>query len=430
MRRLLLAVVLASGVTTALGQTNTLSRSVSTSRQFTSYAVNPLVPPALGYLAEQVKREWLRALDMRDQWRDPIIFVVESAATNAPMTRGAHLRVFQTDLHLKYQVTWRSPPGLEQPALVAAIVEALNAEYGNREQPVSRVTAYVAAAQPPWLTFGLARVIQGRDERLLHLARQARLDGQAPRGTLLLATPVAPTAVIERDLFEAHSWLFVHSLLTLPDGAAKLRNFLTALGSTKATGPAFWETYRADFAGEPELERWWAVQFANRTATVVSESLTTDETARRLAEILRTTVSLPETGERRELPVAALARQTDSSWLRDVVTEKRARLANLHAGSSPLYRPVVAAYREAFQWLAQRNRVRFRRALARAEKLQSETTVAAREIQSFVDAAELQHAPGDWAPDFAAAFHILAELEQLEQTRRTPISQYLDQFDQ
>lgn len=418
-----------AGGLVASAQTNSLHRSVSVSRQFICYAAQPLVPTALGYLAEQVKREWLRTLDLRDQWRDPILLVVESATSPATPT-GPRLRVFQTDLHLKYQISWTSPPGVDPSTLVAALVEALNAELANREQPLSRTTPYVAPPQPLWLTLGLARAIQGRDERLLQLARRTRLDGQAPRGTLLLATATAPATAAERDLLEAHAWLFVQGLLSLPDGAAKLRNFLTTLGATKTVSTSFWETYRTDFAGEPEFERWWAVQFANRTTTVVAENLTPDDTARRLAGILRTTVSGPDPAAPQELPVADLATHTDAPWWRDVVTEKRLRLANLHAVASPLYWPTIAAYQEAFQWLAQGSRVRFRRTLVRAEKLRDDAAETARGIRSYLDAVELQHAPGDWAPDFSATIQLLGELEQIERQRRTPISDYLDQFDQ
>jgi len=231
-------------------------------------------------------------------------------------------------------------------------------------------------------------------------------------------------------LLEAHAWLFVQSLLSLPDGAAKLRRFLTSLGATKAVTTSFWETYRADFAGEAELERWWAVQFANRTVTVIAENLTPDETLRRLTGILRTTVSGPDLPAPQDLPVAELAAHTDAPWWREVVTDKRLRLANLQAVASPLYWSAIAAYQEAFQWLAQGSRVRFRRALVRAEKRRDEAAETGRGIRSYMDAVELQHAPTDWAPDFSATIQLLGELERIEQGRRTPISEYLDQFDQ
>ena len=149
----------------ARAQTERLNRGVSTSRQFICYAANPLLPASLGYFAEQVKREWLYTLDAPDEWRDPVVLLVTARSDANQAAASPALRVFQTDLHLKYQVTWLTPPGLEQPTVVLAIVESLCAELANRNEDASVAKPYRPAPVPHWLTYGLARVIQGRDER-------------------------------------------------------------------------------------------------------------------------------------------------------------------------------------------------------------------------------------------------------------------------
>ena len=75
------------GVRAASAETNALANTGSTSRQFAAYANNQLLPSALCVYAERVKHEWLRRMDVADNWRDPILLLVrtrEPAQTNAP----------------------------------------------------------------------------------------------------------------------------------------------------------------------------------------------------------------------------------------------------------------------------------------------------------------------------------------------------------
>ena len=146
--------------TVALGQlrdaraastgTNALVTTVSASRQFAAYANNQLLPSALCVYAERVKHEWLRRMDLADNWRDPILLVVrnrEPAQTSAP---AISMAVFQTETHFKYQICCLIPPPLDESELLVGMVEALSSEWANREQRIVRARLYVAPVMPLW----------------------------------------------------------------------------------------------------------------------------------------------------------------------------------------------------------------------------------------------------------------------------------------
>ena len=413
----------------AADPTNTLARGVSITHQFVAYAPDELLPHAICVFAEQVKREWNNLLDQSAPWRDPIVILVDQQPAGGE--RSPSLSVAITDLHLKYQITWLVPPALEHQRFLQILLEALAAELANRDEVVVRHRPYQTAPIPAWLVTGLARSIQGRDERLMQAARRS-LDGGHPQTAfdLLTATPAESTTGDE--LFEANAWMFTEALLGLPQGRLKLRNYLGALGSTKSVTNAFWKVYGAEFADEKAVERWWALQLTSRTATVVAQNLTAAETARRLAGILATQLTVTTStgqGEQLAVPLQELGRYADQAWLPPAIADKRQRLEILHSQAGPTLRPAIARYLEALDWLQARQLPRYRRAVALADKTRAAAVVQAEQITAYLDEAEAQHNPVDLRAGFQSLFETLAKVERLEKRRRNPISDYLDAFD-
>ena len=421
--------------------TNDLNRAISASRQFVAYAPGPLLPQAIGVFADQVRREWQYRLQLSDQGRDPIVILVrdrEPAERDAP---SPTVGVFPTALHLKYQVTWLSPPPLDQRGLVRAVVEALCGELANRSQRVERDRPYVAAPIPPWLSVGLARAIRGRDERLLQVARRSLAGGRPLSADGLLGTTERPTDPIGSDLFEAHAGLFTEALLGLPQGAARLAQFVSALGQIKSALDAFQQVYGRDFAAPAALEKWWALELHRRTSLLPARDLTVTETRRVLAMILETDLAVvttnqppqhgvvtPVVGETR-LPFGELWRYYDKRWMGQTITDKRTRLESLLLQAAPGYRPVINGYEEALEWLRQGKISRFRRAARAATEKQQAIDRHDGAISEYLDQMELVHSPLLKEEDFNAFFRTFDTLEQFEQHRSNPISEYLDKFD-
>ena len=413
--------------------TNAFVSTLGASRQFAAYANDRLLPSALCVYAEHVKREWLRLLNATDRWRDPILVVVhprEPSDANAP---AISLETFQTDEHLKYQIYCLVPPPLDDAELLTTLVEALCAEWANRDQPTHRGRAYTVPRMPPWLVQGVAASIQGRGDLLLAMARRSVAAGRPQDARNLLDTKLLVSDPAERGLFQANAWMFTEGLLALPDGAAKLQRFLIEVGTQKVVSNAFWAVYREEFPEEAALEKWWSLQLASRTAFVVAEKLTAQETAHQLDNILRT--RLDPTSERRGLPgeleppIDQLWRYWDESWLRDVLETKINRLAALRSQGHPLYRPVIDDYSDAVGWLMRRNTVRFRRAVTKAEAGRLAAEQQSRAIAAYMDQAERVYAPEEFSKAFTGYFRTLDRFQKLEDERHNPISDYLDKFD-
>ena len=413
--------------------TNALVSTISASRQFAAYANDRVLPSALCVYAERVKREWLRRLDIADQWRDPILILVRSREPSQKNAPPILLRTFQTESHLKYQIYCLVPPPLDESELMNAVVDALCAEWANRAQPTGRGQEYTVPVMPLWVVQGLASAIQGRNDLLLAVARRSVAAGRPLAAADLLDARRLPSDPAERSLFQANAWMFTESLLVLPDGPQKLRRFLRELGAQKSASNAFWTVYRQSFPQDSVLERWWSLQQVDRTAVAVAENLTAQDTAQQLDGILLT--KLGATGGRRGRPgdmetsLDQLWRYTDEPWLKDVLKMKIDRLGTLRSRAHPFYQPAIDQYIEAVNWLAQRNITRFLRGMVKATSSRAIAEKQSQATTAYLDQAERTYAPEELAKVFTGYFHTLDQFQRLDQQRRNPIGDYLDKFD-
>lgn len=413
--------------------TNAPARAVSVSRQFVAYTPGPLLSSALCVFAERVKREWLAQLQMTDAWRDPILFVVRDRETSQRDAPAVALEIFQTDLHLKYQVRILVPPPLDESIALDATLEALCAEFANRAQPVSRSRSYQPAPVPLWLVQGLAGSLRGQSESLLAVARRSVSAGRPQQAAELLVAATLPADPLDRQLFQANAWLFTEELLRLSDGSRKMQQFLTELAAQKSVTNAFWSVYRQEFQEIVALEKWWGLQLSRRTTFQAARTLTAEETSRRLEQILR--AQLVQTGTAnstqagREEPLSKLWTYFEKRWLPGLIGEKLAELQALRAQAHLRYGAVIDEYAEALTWLLDQKINRFRRAVRLADAARAKADNESRATAAYLDQAERIYSAEDLATLFDGYFETLEKFQTLDQQRRSPISDYLDKFD-
>ena len=415
------------------GATNAPVSTVSASRQFTAYADDRLLPSALCVYAEHVKREWLQRLNVPDNWRDPILLVVRTREQSQTNASPVSMVVFQTDKHLKYQIHCLVPPRIDEARLLATIVEALCSEWANRQQATVRNKAYTMPPVPVWLVHGMAASIQGRQEALLSITQRSVAAGRPPHAEDLLNAKSFPADPMERQMFQANAWVLTESLLGLPDGARKLRDFLSDLGAEKDANNAFWRVYQEDFPQRTTLEKWWSLELIQHTCVALAQNLTAEDTGRQLDAILVTKLSPAEGpgGKPHETDVAIgnLWRYADATWLGDVLRFKINRLGTLRGQAHPFYQPVVDQYIEAVAWLHHGSVSHFRRMVNRAEAARTAAQEQSRRMAAYMDQAERVNAPEDLTKVFTGYFQTLDQFQKFDTERRSPISDYLDKFD-
>jgi hypothetical protein len=413
--------------------TNTLVRTVSASRQFVACASDRLLPSALCAYAEHVKREWLRQLDAADNWRDPILLLVQTRQASQDVAPPVSMAVFQTDEHLEYRIRCLVPPPIDETELSSAMVDALCSEWANRKQVTEPGKAYTVPGIPLWLVEGLAVLIEGRHETLLSISQRSVAGGRPQEARDLLNAETLPNDSADRQLFQADAWIFTEGLLGLHQGPSKMQSFLSELGAQKVASNAFWKVYHDDFPNTTALEKWWSLELVRQTLMSVAQDLSVEDTERALDAILVT--KLGPTGGRRGMPgdtnvaIDDLWRYADAPWLTNLLSLKIDRLGALRGVAHPLYLPVLDDYMGALVWLQRGSVTRFHRGLRRAEAARAVADKQAHGITAYLDEAERIYAPEPLSNAFRGYFDTLDQLQKLDNERHSPISDYLDKFD-
>jgi hypothetical protein len=178
---------------------------------------------------------------------------------------------------------------LELPDLISrdrcarALGAVLLLELANRSTPVNAR----CAVPPDWLVDGLAReilesaetkVILSAPTKVINSIPQTRLDEKL-RGLdpLAAARPVLqnfPALTFEQlgwpagaqldgddgGVYRASAQLFVHDLLALPNGPAKVRAMLAELPAHENWQSAFYDAFGENFRRPLDVEKWWSLR--------------------------------------------------------------------------------------------------------------------------------------------------------------------------
>jgi len=428
-----MTVLSGSAVAALPPSTNTPVTTVSASRQFIACANDRLLPSALCAHAERVKREWLRRLDAVDNWRDPILILVQSRQPQLAGAPAVSIAVFQTDTHLEYRIRCLVPPRIDKGELSAAIVDALCLERASRDQMPDPSQPYTAPQVPLWLVEGLASSFGQRDETVLPVAKRSVIGGQPRLARDVMETASIPEDLADRQLFQANAAILTGGLLRLDNGSGKLRRFLSELGRLRVASNAFWKVYHDDFPNATALEKWWSLELVARTSEMVAQDLSAENTRQDLDAILVT--KLGPAGGRRGMPgdidvaINDLWRYEGSPWMGNLLRIKIDRIGALRGVVHPLYLPVLDEYTQALVWLQGRNVTRFRRSLRRASAMRTQVDKQTRRITACLDEAERVYSAEPLANILGGYFQTFDQFQKLESDRHSPISDYLDRFD-
>ncbi|MCX7868440.1 MAG: hypothetical protein N2322_00670, partial [Terrimicrobiaceae bacterium] len=258
---------------------------------------------------------------------------------------------------LKVQITAPTQVGAEDFEL--AVLRALALEFACRE---SRPREGKAFSMPPsWLIEAVWQDIQSRAEGLPPGLYAKLLEAGPPPKleAFLRQRPefMKPTA---RAIYRAQALGLLGALLASPDGKDGLRRLLVNLHSSKPDDP------RALLAAFPALEKdpgqlvkLWTLSLARASSSGRSESLSAEETGRRLQAILNSIkapagVKLPEglPAQGADL-MPALAGESSGRY---ALARAASELEALELRAHPLWAPVVAEYKSVAAALSRKPR--------------------------------------------------------------------------
>ena len=398
-----------------------LPRSVSTSRQFIVFGPEAALRGRICDLAEQTKKNLLTLLQQPDGWKTPLVVNAQRPQANLPEARPAELNFSQTGSGLKLQLDLtvaadQSDVAIERELLRATLIEMVY----RRQQDLPVGTVYV---QPPdWLLEGVLASGQDPTPLVETLAAMGgtnkiiSLDEFLRQRPHLLDSP-------SRSLYRAYAFALMQMLIDAPDGRANVARYIVDLPHAPNDLVEDLKTHFPVLKGA-SAEKTWMLSVARTSAAERFRSLSIAETGQRLDDLLRLKIS----NAARAIKTFAL--EDFSQWME--LPARNAALTKLNQGllvlsgrANPIYRPIIAEYQkvEALLALGKTNGLVARLAhlkISRAEI--ASRTHAIDDYMNWFEATQSQTRSGEFAEYLKAAARSL----EAESRRRDPISVYLD----
>lgn len=407
----------------AFGAVGATERSLSTSRQFIIYGTDLAVRGAICDFAERTKRELLSLLAQQDKWTTPIVINAQYPRANLPEVPRLSVDLAQTGFGVKLQLDLVIDSGVSRPEIRRELLRALLLEMIYRAQPnIAAGTAYVSP--PDWF-------LEGVPSQQSDLTRD--------QVTAILALPVAAKNVLTlekflaqrpelldapaRNLYRAYAFALVDLLGHAPDGPRRLTQFILDLPGSSNDPMAELRSHFPGFLEPDNAEGTWQNQVARLSSDQPYQLLSSVETERRLDEMLRLKISdrgAEKNYELAQFPIfrkQPAAKKTLSSLAHD--------LESLATRAHPVYAPIIADYAEITALIGRGKTLDVPRRLERLKNLRKAIAAQMREIDDYLNWFEATSLAGP-SGEFADYMKAAERAAQPEQTKRDPISVYLD----
>jgi hypothetical protein len=343
-----------------------------------------LDPTLLTVSCERIKHALLTELGARDQWQGKIFLDLYH-------TRNPDDAIVVNPTLMGSQWSYRValPDFLERDRVVSVVVQTVMLEIANRN-------AGRSAEIPAWLAEGMTRqVIRSSHLDLVlepPLASEngvtLRREDRSIRRTSLLqdgawglaqnlgktpnADPIAQALDTLREIaplsLDELSWprdgqfdgqageayrcsaqLFVHELLQLKDGPAKMQAFLPELSRHLNWQISFLAAFQPDFASQLELSKWWALRLVQLTGRDLFQAWSDEESWNHLDEVLNPTIQIRSSAadlpKRGRVTLETAIKDLDLTRQKMLLPETARQLAELRNRVAPGLVNLVDDYR-------------------------------------------------------------------------------------
>ncbi|MEY2557050.1 MAG: hypothetical protein QOE34_475 [Verrucomicrobiota bacterium] len=398
-------------------------RSVSISRQFIVYGPELRLRGAICDLAERTKRDLLQLIDQPDEWVTPIVIKVEYPQANLPEIPRAALNFSQTGFGLKLQLDLTIAADLSHPQVRRDLLRAILLERMYRGQPdVPAGTAYVTP--PDWLLDGVPpQQSDSVGSNADVLAAPVVAKKILPLAEFLRQRPDLLDAP-GRSLYRAYSIAFVELLLHEREGRRRLARFITDLPAASNDPLADLHSHFPDlFDGEGSADTAWTSFIAPAARAPGFQLFGAEETESALDELLH--VKITNAGSEKRYRLDEFASFVRIASAKAALGALGRDLSILSARANPIYRPVILEYAQITAVLARGKTKGIGERLSGLRLSRKNVAARMQGIDDYMNWFEVtkSRGPSGAFDDYMRAADLAARREQ---TRRDPISLYLD----
>lgn len=428
--RLAAYLFLSIGFLVSLGNRNIaaapIDRSVSASRQFIIYGTTAPLRGAVADVAERTKANVLNVLQLRDEWKTPIIIHLQFRQANVPELPAAALRFSQTGSGLKIQIDLTIADDFDVLAVRRQLLRGILLEMMYRRAPdLPAGSVYVEA--PDWLIEGLlaADPLQERSA-MIDAVTSLLAENRTPNVEQFLQEGFALLDSSAQLLYRGYALAFLQLLLGEPGGPVRLAGYLNDLSRDPSDPTADLRTHFPVLTRAAETDALWKASLAS-LSTRRYELFTAAETERQLDQLLGTGKT---EGVRRESNgLLRFAKKKPSTSELAELRQLQQGLMLLGGLANPSFKNLVTEYAALVERLLNH---KTKGLAARLDNLASKrAAIHARvsQIDDYINWYEATKADTE-SGAFATYLRAVNRSDELRSRRRDPISVYLDALEE
>lgn len=384
-------------------------------------------------LAEEAKDELLRLTEEKDEWKVPIrITLVGKKGDPVPKRETVLLPPAFDENGYRLELMVNLSRDLRGEPFKRAVTEAL--VYARNLQARPRMESDVLLTVPPWVVEGLREASAWRLKRTERGLYEAlfRSGGLFQLEDLFALTEAEHISIdaASRAAFRISAGALMMALIEQPDGKAGIRNFLAELADFQGEMPALLRKHFPDLnLSEKSLEKWWALQLANKGTAPLTESLGVLQTERGLEEALRLRYK-DEAGLLKEIPLADWRSLPELKEPERIEAVRLAQddLLRLSYRSFPSYRMLLLEYQSLLADFAKGDTRSMEESLQALKETRATMVAKAERARDFMDWFEITRAR-ETSGAFDDYLNLKARLKNRPSTRTDSLSKYLDRLD-
>lgn len=383
-------------------------------------------------LAEESKEELLRLTGEKDVWKVQIIVEFRGVAGEPVPLRDTVFDLWHNEMGYELKIFHNLSRGLRKESFNRAVLTALLYERGLRG--AQQVHEDVPLTVPSWLVEGLEEATAWRlkqSDRRLYDAL-FRHGGLFKMDDIFAMTEeeFAEIDAASKAAFRVSSGALVMALLDQPQGQAGMRAFLAELPTFDGEVPALLRKHFPELnLSLTSLEKWWALQLANKGSAPLTEVLDVVRTERMLNEALKLRYQDGE-DKMQEVSISEWERLAGLDVVQKVESVRLAQddLLRLSYRCFPSYRPLLIEYQAVLTDFSKGNTKNLAQTLGALAETRGNMLVKAERARDFLDWFEITRAR-ETSGVFEDYLKLKARLKANPKHRKDGLSEYLDRLD-
>jgi hypothetical protein len=406
---------------------------ISHTQQFRIQGSDSATRAIAANLAEEAKSDFLNLIEQKDEWKIPIRVGLKGKQGDPTPLRETVIRPPTFDESgFRMEILVNLSLGLRKESFKRVVSEALLYAYCLESLPKDE--ADIPLLVPQWMIEGLLEAISWQQK----LSDRKLYDSLFRHGGLFQLDDLfelndaehKQLDAMSKAAFRVSAGAVVMALIEQTDGKAGVRNFLKELASHQGEVTALLRKHFPDLnLSESSLEKWWALQLANKGMPPLTESLSIFETEHSLkqalglryqdAEKLWQEIAIEEWQS-----IAELSKEERNEAVRSAQDD----LLQLSYRCFPSYRVLLLEYQSLLIDFSKGNTDSLTESLATLTETRSNMLAKAERARDFLDFFEITRAR-ETSGAFDDYLKLKAQLKNQPNPKQDHISRYLDRLD-